>query len=77
MPDAPDDGRFVPPPGFEPGTCRVETGCSIQLSYGGVPPGYAAPRTALRTLGPPFRLAGTPTLCPMLLTLMVAVAQLG
>ena len=30
-----DLGLEAPPPGFEPGTCRVETDRSIQLSYGG------------------------------------------
>ena len=50
----------VPPPGFEPGTCRVETGCSIQLSYGGVSPGYAASRTRLRTSSAGFAFGGDP-----------------
>ena len=61
MPDEPGGHRaVVPPPGFEPGTCRVETGCSIQLSYGGVPPGYAPPRTGLRTPSAVLTFGGDP-----------------
>lgn len=32
----PRNVKMVPPPGFEPGTCRVGGGRSVQLSYGGV-----------------------------------------
>ena len=37
------ESGLVPPAGLKPATSRVETGCSIQLSYGGsgksIPPG--------------------------------------
>ena len=36
--------RMAGPEGLEPSTCRLEVGCSIQLSYG--PAGYAFARSA-------------------------------
>jgi hypothetical protein len=32
--DPPESSRLATPAGLEPATCRLEGGCSIQLSYG-------------------------------------------
>lgn len=55
----------APPPGFEPGTCRVETGCSIQLSYGGRVLSKRTPKPQARNSRHmiPFRARALPVVC--------------